>query len=67
MWMHSLPDSQEPEKVTTRKVYVLSGARKEITVSSNDSLSQGQTKPNIAGEVGMITMRVKVNEIQMKE
>lgn len=65
--MHSLPDSQETEKMTPRKVYVLSSACKEITVSSNDSLSQGQTKPNIAGEVGMITMRVDVNGIQMKK
>lgn len=36
-------------------------------MNSTDSLSQGQTKPNIAGEVGMITMRVDVNGIQMKK
>lgn len=67
MWTHSLPDSQEPEKVTPRRVYVVSSACKEITVSSNSSLSQGQTKPNIAGEVGMIAMRGDVNGIQMKK
>lgn len=56
MWMHSLPDSQETETVTPREAYVLSSACKGITMSSKDSLSQGQTKPKISGKVGMITM-----------
>lgn len=65
--MHSLPDSQEAEKVIPRGMHILSSTCKEIKMISNDNVSQRQIKPKIAGKLGMITIRAEVNGMQVKK